>query len=521
MTAMPHLPSMRWDYQDQLEQVDMGGGGTAYYVYDAGGQRVRKVIERNGGTLIEERLYLDGLEIFRRRTGAGTVTLERETLHIMDDQQRIALVETRTQGDDDSPVRLIRYQFGNHLGSASLELDDQAQIISYEEYYPYGSTSYQAVRNQTETPKRYRFTGMERDEESELNYHGARYYAPWLGRWVSCDPLGIIDSLSAYSYAKQNPVRLIDTRGLDSDESLIAAGWKQDVNGVWQEPNTQVIEVTGTASSAPTLESLAQQADQLEFDLAWHFHFQDQGERKRRREEERRRELREVGAYFHNVTNVTSLWAGVYLGVGLAIIGGGAFAIGGTGSGGLWSTGTYMAARGTQAIVSNAPAAIAGSLAYGLIAPPGAPDLPGIGDDVGREARTVIVDTSAVYKWKQSGTLLKSGETPVITRTVVDELARNAARGKPKMPSYASQFEVIEDAGTAAQRLAVRNAVIEPAISAGRNLERTKNNAGIQGFWGDGTIGATAMHHGLPVITSDVDLAAALQILGIEVRYVP
>ena len=43
--------------------------------------------------------------------------------------------------------QLIRYQFGNHLGSASLELDDQAQIISYEEYTPYGSTSYQAVRS--------------------------------------------------------------------------------------------------------------------------------------------------------------------------------------------------------------------------------------------------------------------------------------------------------------------------------------------------------------------------------------
>ena len=102
----------------------------------------------------------------------------------MDDKQRIALVETRTldtAGNDPAPRQLIRYQFGNHLGSASLELDDQAQIISYEEYTPYGSSTYQAVRSQTETPKRYRYTGKERDEESGLYYHGARYYAPWLG----------------------------------------------------------------------------------------------------------------------------------------------------------------------------------------------------------------------------------------------------------------------------------------------------------------------------------------------------
>ena len=100
----------------------------------------------------------------------------------MDDKQRIALVETRTaRATTGAPQQLIRYQFGNHLGSASLELDDQAQIISYEEYTPYGSTSYQAVRSQTEAPKRYRYTGKERDEESGLYYHGARYYAPWLG----------------------------------------------------------------------------------------------------------------------------------------------------------------------------------------------------------------------------------------------------------------------------------------------------------------------------------------------------
>ena len=61
------------------------------------------------------------------------VVLERETLHIMDDKQRIALVETRTQGNEPGvPAQLIRYQFSNHLDSACLELDHNAQIISYE-----------------------------------------------------------------------------------------------------------------------------------------------------------------------------------------------------------------------------------------------------------------------------------------------------------------------------------------------------------------------------------------------------
>jgi RHS repeat-associated protein len=126
------------------------------------------------------------------------------------------LVETRTAGTDAGLAQLIRYQFTNHLDSATLELDDQAQIISYEEYFPYGSTSYQAVRNQTDTPKRYRYTGKERDEENDLYYHGARYYAPWLGRWTGADPMGIDEGLSSYWYARDNPVTLIDRRGMDA-----------------------------------------------------------------------------------------------------------------------------------------------------------------------------------------------------------------------------------------------------------------------------------------------------------------
>jgi len=137
-----------------------------------------------------ERLYLGSVEIYREfDTDGATVLLERETLHVMDGEKRIALVETRAQGNDGSPAQAIRYQVGNYLGSAVLELDETAQIVSYEEYFPYSSTSYQAVRIQTETPKRYRYSGEERDEESGLYYHGARYYAPWLGRWISCTGL--------------------------------------------------------------------------------------------------------------------------------------------------------------------------------------------------------------------------------------------------------------------------------------------------------------------------------------------
>ncbi|MCF6249735.1 MAG: hypothetical protein L3J75_00495 [Methylococcaceae bacterium] len=220
ITAMPHLSQMQWDYRDQLQATAkqaVNGESmpeTTWYVYDGSGERVRKLIELANGNIKQERIYLGGFEIFRKYNTDGSIELERETLHIMDDQQRIALLETRTVGDDGSANQLVRYQFTNHLGSTGLELNGQGQIISYEEYTPYGSTSYQAVRSATEVPrKRYRYTGMERDEESGFSYHSARYYLSWLGRWVSADPEGLVDGTNLYHYASNNPLRFFDLEG--------------------------------------------------------------------------------------------------------------------------------------------------------------------------------------------------------------------------------------------------------------------------------------------------------------------
>ena len=230
MIRMPHLanhadataPNMHWDYEDQLQQADLGGGGTAYYVYDAAGQRTRKIVEKSPG-LTEERIYLDEFEVFRKRNGTGKITLERETMHLMDDQQRIAIVETRTidtANTDTAPAQLVRYQLGNHLASASVELDDQAQIISYEEFSPYGSTVYQAVdKNMKAAAKRYRYTGKERDEENGLNYHGARYYALCLGRWVSCEP-GIMGRMNVSDFSTTNAISHLDPDGFPTISNL-------------------------------------------------------------------------------------------------------------------------------------------------------------------------------------------------------------------------------------------------------------------------------------------------------------
>lgn len=237
MSSMPHLQTMRWNERDQLEMTqrqaidaaDLEGverqGERTWHVYDAAGHRIRKITELANGQIKDERIYIGGFEVYRRRAD----NLVRETLHLMDDAQRVAMVETRVQGNEPGvPAVSIRYQLTDHLGSASLELDDQVRVLSYEEYTPYGATSYQAVRSAVQVPRRYRYSGKERDEESGLYYHVARFYAPWLGRWTSADPAGYVDGPNLYTYAKANPIRYADPNGTQCDPEIESCEGSED-----------------------------------------------------------------------------------------------------------------------------------------------------------------------------------------------------------------------------------------------------------------------------------------------------
>ena len=98
---------MTWNRLDMLRSAT-NGTFSSYYSYNAAGDRVRKVVD-NGITL-----------------------------------------STATNS--------IRYQYDNHLGSASLELDQTAAIISYEEYHPFGTTSYRSGRTETEVSQKRKYS---------------------------------------------------------------------------------------------------------------------------------------------------------------------------------------------------------------------------------------------------------------------------------------------------------------------------------------------------------------------------
>ncbi|WP_440063648.1 RHS repeat domain-containing protein [Pseudomonas syringae] len=206
---------MGWDARNQLQHIttvqrEDGSNDDERYVYDGQGQRCRKIstAQASGRTLINEVRYLPGLEI--RTTADG------EILHVVTTQagrNSVRVLHWEAGKPDAIANDQVRYSLGDHLGSSTLELDQQGGLISQESYYPFGGTAWWAARSAVEAKyKTVRYSGKERDA-SGLYYYGFRYYAPWLQRWINPDPAGDVDGLNLFCFSRNTPTLLVDRTG--------------------------------------------------------------------------------------------------------------------------------------------------------------------------------------------------------------------------------------------------------------------------------------------------------------------
>ncbi|EJM16130.1 RHS repeat-associated core domain protein containing protein [Pseudomonas sp. GM18] len=206
---------MQWNSLGQLERVtlvDRNGSGSndeEHYRYSQA-ERVYKRHETHTTKVshFHDVRYLPGLEIRTKDNG--------EELHVI--TLDIGPGSARCLHWEQDPANIgadqLRYTLSDHLGSAVKELDGQAQLISDEGYLPFGATAHLTTRSAVEVSYRtVRYSGKEMDV-SGLYYYGARYYAPWLGRWISADPAGDVDGPNLYAFVSNNPVTFVDNGGL-------------------------------------------------------------------------------------------------------------------------------------------------------------------------------------------------------------------------------------------------------------------------------------------------------------------
>ena len=201
-----------WNYGDKMRtfanQVGMGTPTIfTTYLYDAKGNRVKKLTQNTGGVWLSI-TYIDS--IFEYQTDNSSD--KQNTVHIMDDKARIATYRIGDAMGDWTPA--IKFILSDHLGSSNVLIDaSNTSSLKREEYYPFGETSFGSY-----SKKRYRFCGKEKDEVSGLYYYGARYYLPWACRFVSVDPKAAkYNYWSSYVYAGNNPVMLNDINGEGPD----------------------------------------------------------------------------------------------------------------------------------------------------------------------------------------------------------------------------------------------------------------------------------------------------------------
>ena len=202
--------AMTWDARNQLSRVTLvkredEPDDYECYAYDRPGHRLRKLhfSQTNRRTLRAEVRYLPGLEIHRLADG--------EEHHVICVEAGRSSVRA-LHWPEGSRANQLRYSLDDHLGSSTLELDDEAGVLTQEYYYPFGGTACWVGKSGLVAKyKSVRYSKKERDATG-LYCYGFRYYAPWLQRWTSPDPAW--DGLNAFEMVGNSPLNFFDPDGL-------------------------------------------------------------------------------------------------------------------------------------------------------------------------------------------------------------------------------------------------------------------------------------------------------------------
>jgi RHS repeat-associated protein len=192
---------------------------------------------------------------------AGPVTVSAVTKYYYHGGQRVAM----RQGD------VVYYLHSDHLGSTSLTTDITGTLVAETRYLPYGEERWITGTLVTD----FTFTGQPAEAGFRLMDYNARYYDPWLGRFISADTLvpeaGNPQALNRYSYAVGNPLKYADPTGhcwdpLTGSADKCIAAWQRTIDAY--EAGERSVGVLALHASGITdrLVETSEKIDQLNAD---------------------------------------------------------------------------------------------------------------------------------------------------------------------------------------------------------------------------------------------------------------
>lgn len=200
-----------WDLRNRLQSVTLANGDTASYTYDAENLRITKIVNGQTTTYTHNPHGLSGMNemtIEARPDGSTRWYVWGGPLGLLYDV-------TVASG---STAETVRHYHCDQVGSTLALTNASGEVLARQDYTAYGLVT--SRTGTMDTPFLYNGAfGIMTDAETGLLHMRARYYHPWLARFLNADPSGFGGGMNFFGFANGDPVMLLDALGLDANSS--------------------------------------------------------------------------------------------------------------------------------------------------------------------------------------------------------------------------------------------------------------------------------------------------------------
>ena len=202
------------------QQEPSGGSSHATRLvmrYDGSGRRISKTAMRMVGdddwdtTLVT---HYTGIGTEVRENLAASEPVTQVVVNMPQGLGRYGIKDADHVAENGS-AQTFEWYLKNHLGSTMLVYGSGGGSSGgLQAAYDYRSFGEQIELTSPSTGKvTENFTGKEKDDETQLDYFGARYLDPMLGMWISVDPARQFASPYLYAGNGMNPMNIVDPDG--------------------------------------------------------------------------------------------------------------------------------------------------------------------------------------------------------------------------------------------------------------------------------------------------------------------